>query len=115
MAGIVFFQDRAAPAGLENRIGSGSDKWFEGTLYFSTQHLQFDTAIMEEGDDDDDDDMKGDDDDDDDDEEEEDQGAAWTLIVASTVGASNGSRVQISYDYSNSPIVPPVKRVSLVE
>ena len=119
LAGIVFFQDRSAPAGLENKIGSGSDKWFEGTLYFSTQHLQFDTAT--EGDDDDDDDDSGDDDDDsgddddDEEEEEEQQGASWTLIIADTIGASNGAQVNISYDFSSSSMVPPVKRVSLVE
>ena len=49
-----------------------------GTLYFSTQHLQFDTVVME-----------GDDDDDDDDDE----GATWTLIIANSIGASNGSQV----------------------
>ena len=112
MSGFVFFQDRSAPAGLENRIGSGPDKWFEGTLYFSTQHLQFDTAEIGDDDDDNDDDFGDDDDDDDDDDDE---GAAWTLIVADTIGASNGSNVQISYDFQSSPISVPLTRASLVE
>lgn len=41
LAGVLFFQDRAAPAGGKNKINGGAEIEFKGLLYFPSQALEF--------------------------------------------------------------------------
>ena len=89
--GVLFFQDRDVPSGYDNKIESGSTSWFEGALYFPTQHVMFHSNTPGVG------------------------GAAWTMIVAATLEVSSGTDLGLGWDFASSAVPSPIKRVSLVE
>ncbi len=91
MEGVLFFQDRDAPPGYDNNIQSGSTSWFEGALYFPTQNVIFHSNTSGVG------------------------GADWTMIISATLEVSSGTNLGLGWDFANSAVPSPIKRVSLVE
>jgi hypothetical protein len=93
MAGILFFGDRNhnGPSDLTNYVRSNSISYFEGTLYFPTQRLEFasNTVVND--------------------------GAAWTMIVAYRLRVHSNTILQVNTDYSASSSRPPEKKAALVE
>ena len=64
-----------------------SSSWFEGTLYFSTQHLEFSSNSVGES------------------------AANWSVILANTLEISSGGDVEINSNFteeSRSPVLEPV-------
>ena len=87
MEGIVFWQDPTVEGEYDNSIQSGSNSWFEGTLYFPTQHLEFASNTVAES------------------------AADWSIILANTLEVSSGGSVEINSNFgeeSRSPILEPV-------
>lgn len=92
LAGFVFFQDRSAPPFLVNVIGCNATSYFEGTIYFPTQHLEFGsnsgTTV---------------------------NGVAWTLIVVNTLEVGSSASLNFAADFTSGPPRPPIKKPALVE
>ena len=85
MDGIIFWQDRNINGNYDNKIESNTNSWFEGTFYFSTQHLMFHSNTTGQSNSD------------------------WSVIIANTLEVSSGSGVEISSNFggSRSPILEP--------
>ena len=62
------------PEGYDNKIESNTNSWFEGTMYFPTQHLMFHSNTTATSD------------------------AEWSLIVADTLEVSSGTSVTLNAD-----------------
>ena len=85
MAGVLFWQDRTIPGDYDNKIQSDTNSWFEGTLYFPTQHLMFHSNTVG------------------------DSAASWTIVIANTLEVSSGTQVAINSNFegTGSPILEP--------
>ena len=83
--GILFWQDRNVSGMYINRLESDSSSYFEGTLYFPTQHLMFHSNTIG------------------------DNAAAWTLVVVDTLEISSNTNVTVrSNTTGTQPILEPV-------
>jgi hypothetical protein len=91
MAGIVMFQDRAAPATLTADIASGTNTYFEGTLYFPNHDIRVMSASSINA------------------------GASWTFIVARTMQILSGSTLTLGADLGEGAPPTPFKKVRLSE
>jgi len=85
MAEVLFWQDRTIPGDYDNKIESDNDSWFEGTLYFPTQHLMFHSNTVGES------------------------AATCTIVIANTLEVSSGTQVGINscFEGTGSPILEP--------
>ena len=83
--GILFWQDRNISGNYDNKIESDTSSYFEGTLYFPTQHLMFHSNTIG------------------------DNAAAWTLVVVDTLEVSSATDVTVrSNQAGTQPILEPV-------
>ena len=83
--GILFWQDRNISGDYDNKIESDTSSYYEGTLYFSTQHLMFHSNTIGEN------------------------AAAWTLLVVDTLEVSSGTDVHVASNATGTqPILEPV-------
>ena len=83
--GILFWQDRNVVGDYDNKIESDTSSYFEGTLYFSTQHLMFHSNTIEQN------------------------AAGWTLVVVDTLEVSSATNVTIGSNTTGTqPILEPV-------
>ena len=83
--GILFWQDRNISGNYDNKIESDNSSYFEGTLYFPTQHLMFHSNTIG------------------------DNAAAWTLVVVDTLEISSGTDVTVNSNTTgNQTILEPV-------
>ena len=83
--GILFWQDRNISGNYDNKIESDNSSYFEGTLYFPTQHLMFHSNTIG------------------------DNAAAWTLLVVDTLEVSSGTAVSVNSNQTGTqPILEPV-------
>jgi hypothetical protein len=85
MEGVLFWQDRTISGDYDNKIESNTNSWFEGTLYFPTQHLMFHSNTVG------------------------DSAANWSIIVANTLEVSSNTAVGINSNFAGtrSPILEP--------
>ena len=83
--GILFWQDRNISGDYNNKIESDTSSYYEGTLYFSTQHLMFHSNTIG------------------------DNAAGWTLIVVDTLEVSSGTAVDVASNTTGTqPILEPI-------
>jgi hypothetical protein len=82
MAGVLFFQDRAAPSNVTNIISGGSDLSMTGALYFKTQKLKWTGGSSGSG--------------------------AWTMLVVNLLEMTGGN-TRLGNDYDGTVPTPFVK------
>lgn len=88
LAGVLFFQDRAAPTGTSNSISGSSGTTYEGAIYFPTQPLTYSGSSTQ-------------------------YLSPWTIVIARTLTFSGSTNFDDNYfgGYSQ----PPITRVALAE
>jgi hypothetical protein len=91
MAGIAIFQDRAAPSTLTADIASGTDTYFEGSLYFPNHDIRIMSASSINAD------------------------ASWTFVVARTMQILSGSTLTLGADLGEGTPPTPFRKVRLSE
>ncbi|MDQ6663745.1 MAG: hypothetical protein M3Z23_05085 [Acidobacteriota bacterium] len=89
MSGILFFGDRAGPAGTSNSFSGSSGSKFEGTLYFPTEHLDYSGSTG--------------------------LAAAYTIIVARTLTFSGSTSLTLNNNHSGLSGGSPLKGAALAE
>lgn len=82
--GMLFSVDRNVVGEYKNKIESNTKSSFEGTFYFSNQHLMFHGNTVGEA------------------------GANWTMIVANTLEISGNTTVGLTPKWTNQSIQEPV-------
>ena len=85
MEGVLFWQDRTISGDYDNKIESDANSWFEGTLYFPTQHLMFHSNTVG------------------------DSAASWSILITNTLEVSSNTVVGIGSNFAGtrSPILEP--------
>jgi len=86
-AGILFFDDRSAPAGSSDSYGGGSTSYFEGTIYAPTVDITYSGTSNTT--------------------------AKYTLLVANTIHMVGNSTIQ--NDYSSLPNGSPLQQTVIIE
>ena len=79
--GILFWQDRNISGDYDNKIESDTSSYYEGTLYFSTQHLMFHSNTIGEN------------------------AADWTLLVVDTLEVSSNTDVMINSNTTGAQLI----------
>ncbi len=87
MAGYLFVQDPAAAPGVPSYVRSNSGSFFEGTMYFPTQILKFESNS------------------------EINSAANWSMIVADRVEVQSGTILHVNSDFWASPVPNPLDLV----
>lgn len=88
MKGILFFQDRSAPASESNGITGSANATFEGTLYFPTQSLTYSGSSASTA-------------------------APWTIIIVRLLTFTGSTKVDNNYTGGYS--APPITRMAMAE
>jgi Flp pilus assembly protein TadG len=83
LTGFVFYQDPYATPGLKNKISGGGSLYYEGTVYFPDQHVEWSGGSIGTS-------------------------PPWTMFVARTFLISGGGALRIRADYSDSSVPVPL-------
>ena len=81
LAGFVFYQDPYATPGLKNKISGGGSLYYEGTVYFPDQHVEWSGGSIGTS-------------------------PPWTMFVARTflISGKGALSIRADYDQSNVPV-----------